>query len=154
MVFPSSSSWSGFSCVVDVGSICGVAALSATLSARSTACLSGEGCVSVCGEPCGVKVGDTASSSIRVARSTLCSMERDEVDWIIDRSSGLSPAKPCRWSVIVAIDADLFGGRIQSLSMCRSRFRSVQSVDRSWRSLTIFRMVVGIEASWPSWRDR
>ena len=75
-----SSSSSGFSVVVDSGSICGAAASSATLSARSTACLSGERCVGVRGEPCGVKVGDTASSSIRVARSTLCSMERDEVN--------------------------------------------------------------------------
>ena len=105
-----SSGWSGFSVVVDFGSICGVAASSATLNARSTACLSGESCVGVCGEPCGVKVGDTASSSIRVARSTLCSMERDEVDWIADRSSGLGPTKPRRWSVIVAISVDRFGG--------------------------------------------
>ena len=75
-----SSGWSGLSGVVDFGSICGVAASLATLSARSTACLSGESCVGVCGEPCSVKVGDTASSSIRVACSTLCSMERDEVD--------------------------------------------------------------------------
>ena len=92
-----------------VGSICGVAASSATFNARSTACLSGESCVGVCGEPCGVKVGDTASSSIRVARSTLCSMERDEVDWMVDRSSGLGPAKPRRRSVIVAIGVDRFG---------------------------------------------
>ena len=75
-----SSGWSGLSSVVDVGSTRGVATSSATLNARLTACLSGESCVSVCGEPCGVKVGDTASSSIQVARSTLCSMERDEVD--------------------------------------------------------------------------
>jgi hypothetical protein len=75
-----SSGWSNFSGVVDVGSIRGVAASSATLNACSTTCLSGESCVGVCGEPCGVKVGDTASSSIRVARSTLCSIERDEVD--------------------------------------------------------------------------
>ena len=95
-----SSGWSGLSVIAGFGSICGVAASSATLNARSTACLSGESCVGVCGEPCGVKVGDTASSSIRVARSTLCSMERDEVDWTVDRSSGLGPAKPCRWSVI------------------------------------------------------
>ena len=71
--------------VVIVGSGQGVAASSATLNARSTACLSGESCVGVCGEPCDMKVGDTASSSIRVARSTLCSMERDEVDWIVGR---------------------------------------------------------------------
>ena len=96
--------------VVNVGSIRGVAASSATFNARSTACLSGEGCVGVCGEPCGVKVGDTALSSIRVARSALCSMERDEVDWIVDRSSGLGPAEPRRWSVIVAIGVDRFGG--------------------------------------------
>ena len=119
------SGWSDLSSAVVVGSIRGVAASSATLNARSTACLSGESCVSVCGEPCDVKVGDTASSSIRVACSTLCSMERDEVDWIVDRSSGLSPAKPCRWSVIVAIDVNRFGGRIRSISTFRSRFRSV-----------------------------
>ena len=75
-----SSGWSGPFDVTSVGSIRGVAASSATFNARSTACLSRESCVGVCGEPCGVKVGDTASSSIRVARSTLCSMERDEVD--------------------------------------------------------------------------
>ena len=75
-----SSGWSSLSGVVNVGSICGVAASSATLNARSTACLSGESCVGVCREPCGVKVGDTASSSIRVARSILCLIERDEVD--------------------------------------------------------------------------
>ena len=79
-VMVDSSGWSDLSSVVVVGSIHGVAASSATLNARSTACLSGESCVSVCGEPCDVKVGDTASSSIRVACSTLCSMERDEVD--------------------------------------------------------------------------
>ena len=75
-----SSSWSTLSDVVDVGSVRGSAASSATFNARSTACLSRESCVGVCGEPCGVKVGDTALSSIRVARSTLCSMERDEAD--------------------------------------------------------------------------
>ena len=91
-----SSGLFGLSSVVFVDSGRGVAASSATLSARSTACLSGESCIGVCGEPCGVKVGDTASSSIRVARSTLCSMERDEVDWIVDKSSGLSSARPCR----------------------------------------------------------
>ena len=105
-----SSNWSSRSGVINVGSICGAAASSATLNARSTACLSRENCVGVCGEPCGVKVGDTASSSIRVARSTLCSVERDEVDWIIDRSSGLGLAEPRRWSVIVAIGVDRFGG--------------------------------------------
>ena len=104
-----SSSWSNPSDVVNISSICGVAASSATFSAHSTACLSGESCVGVCGEPCGVKVGDTASSSIRVARSTLCSMERDEVDWIANRSSGLGPAEPHRWLAIVAIDVDRFG---------------------------------------------
>ena len=78
-VMVGSSGWSNLSGVVDVGSIHGVAASSATFNARLTACLSGESCVGVCGEPCGVKVADTASSSIRVARSTLCSMERDEV---------------------------------------------------------------------------
>ena len=84
----------GLSIVVSVGSGQGVAASSATLSARSTACLSGKSCVDACGEPCGVNVGDTASSSTRVARSTLCSIERADVDWIVDRSSGLSPTKP------------------------------------------------------------
>ena len=121
----SSSGWSGLPVVVGFGSICGVAASSATLNARSTACLSGESCVGVCGEPCGVKVGDTASSSIRVAHSTLCSMERAEVDWIVDRSSGLGPAKPRRRSVIVAIGADRFGGSVRLVSACRSLFRSV-----------------------------
>ena len=82
--------------VVGIGSIRGVAASSATLRAHLTTSLSGEGCVGVCGEPCRVKVGDTASSNIRVARSTLCSIERDEVDWIVDKSSGLSPTKLCR----------------------------------------------------------
>ena len=105
-----SSGRSGLSGVIVVGSICEIAALLATLSARSTTCLSGESCVGVCGEPCGVKVGDTASSSIRVARSTLCSIERDEVDWIVDRSSRLSPAELRRWSVIVAIGVDRVGG--------------------------------------------
>ena len=124
-VMVSSSGWSSFSGVVNVGSTRGVAASSATLNARSTACLSGESCVGVCGEPSGVKVGDAASSRIRVARPTLCSTERDEVDWIIDRSSGLGPAKPCRWSVIVAIGVDRFGGRVRSILRRRSRFRSV-----------------------------
>ena len=105
-----SSDRSGLSNVVDVGLVRGVAASSATLNARSTACLSGESCISVCGEPCGAKVGDIASSSISVAHSTLCSIERDEVDRIVERSSGLSLAKPCRWSVIVAIDVDRFRG--------------------------------------------
>ena len=104
-----SSGSSGSSVVVGSGSVCGAAASSATFNARSTACLSGESCVGVRGEPCGVKVGDTASSSIRVARSTLCSMEREEVDWIADRFSGLGPTKLRRWSVIVAIGADRFG---------------------------------------------
>ena len=75
-----SSGRAGLSSAVVVDSICKVAALSATLNARSTACLSGESCVGVRGEPCGVKVGDTASSNIRVACATLCSIERDEVD--------------------------------------------------------------------------
>ena len=120
-----SSGRSSLSDVVVVGSICEVAASSATLSARSTACLSGESCVSVRGEPCGVKVGDTASSSIRVARSTLCSIERDEVDWIVDRSSGPSPAEPRRRSVIVAIGVDRFGVRVWSMLMCSCRSGSV-----------------------------
>ena len=124
-VVADSSGWSNLFSAIVAGSGRGVAASSATLSARSTTCLSGESCVGVCGEPCGVKVGDTASSSIRVARSTLCSIERDEVDWIVDRSSRLSPARLCCWSVIVTIGADRFGGRILLISMCRSRFRSV-----------------------------
>ena len=105
-----SSDWSNPSGVIDAGSVCGAAASSAAFNARLTACLSGESCVGVHGEPCSVKVGDTASSSIRVARSTLCSMERDEVDWIVDRSSGLGPTKPCRRSVIVTIGSDRFEG--------------------------------------------
>ena len=120
-----SSDWSGLSDVANVGSICGAAVSSATLNARSTACLSGESCVGVCGEPCGVKVGDTASSSIQVARSTLCSMVRDEVDWIVDKSSGLGPTKLRRRSVIVAIGSDRFEGQTQLISVCRIRFRSV-----------------------------
>ena len=120
-----SSSWFGSSGVVGVGSIRGVAASSAAFNARSTACLSGESHVGVCGEFKGVKVGDTASSSIRVARSTLCSIESDEVDWIADKSSGLGPTKPRHWSVIVAISSDRFEGRIRSMSVCRNRFRSV-----------------------------
>jgi hypothetical protein len=124
-VMVDSSGWSGFSSIVDIVSICGVAASSATFNARSTACLSGESCIGVCGEPRGVKVGDTASSSIRVARSTLCSMERDEVDWIAAKSSGLSPARLRRWSVIVSIDVDRIEGRIRLILMCLCRFRSV-----------------------------
>ena len=124
VVMGSSGSF-GFSSIVVVGSGRGVAASLATLSDRSTACLCGESCVGVCGEPCGVKVGDIASSSIRVARSTLCSMERDEVDWIVDRSSGPSPAKPRRWSVIVAIGVGRFGSWIRMVSMCLCCFRSM-----------------------------
>ena len=124
-VMVGSSGWSGLSSVVDVGSIRGVAASLATLNARSTACLSGESHVGVCGEPCGVKVGDTASSSIWVACSTLCSIERDEVDWIVVKSGGLSPAKLCHWLVIVSIGADRVEGQICSILMCRCRFRLV-----------------------------
>ena len=91
----------GLSGVVDVGSVHGEAASSATLRARSTACLSGEGCVGVCGEPCGVKVGDTALSSILVAHSILCSRERDKVNLIVDKSSGQSPTRSGHWSVIL-----------------------------------------------------
>ena len=120
-----SSCWFGLSGVVGVGSVRGVAASSATLNARSTACLSGESCVGVCGEPCGVKVGDTASSNIWTARSTLCSVESGEVDWIVERSSGLGPTGFRRGSVIVVIGVDRFGGWVWSVSMCRSRFRSV-----------------------------
>ena len=72
-----------------------------------------------------MKVGDTASSSIWVARSTLCSIESDEVDWIVDRSSGLGPTKLRRRSVIVAIGSDRFEGRIRLMSVRRNRFRSV-----------------------------
>ena len=115
----------GHSSVVGVRLVCGAAASSATLRACSTACLSGEGCVGVCREPCGVKVGDTASSSIRVARSTLCSMERDEVDWLVDRSSRLSLARLCRWSVIIVIGASRVGVQVHLISMCLCRFRSV-----------------------------
>ena len=105
-----SSGRSGSSDVANVSLTGGVAASSATFNAHSTACLSGEICVGVRGEPCGVKVGDTASLSIWVARSTLCSVVRDEVDWIVDKSSGLGPTKLRRWSVIVAIGVDRFGG--------------------------------------------
>ena len=91
----------GLSGVIDVGSVHGEAASLATLRARSTTCLSGEGCVGVCREPCGVKVGDTASSSILVARSILSSRERDKVDLIIDKSSGQSPTRSGHWSVIL-----------------------------------------------------
>ena len=52
------------SVTVDICSICGEAALSATFNARSTAVWSREDWVRVFGEPCGVKVGDTALSSI------------------------------------------------------------------------------------------
>ena len=96
LVVSSASGRSGHSNVIGVGSTRGVVASSATLRARLTTRFSGESCVGVCGEPCRVKVGDTASFSIRVARSTLCSMERDEVNWIIDRSSGLSLTMSCR----------------------------------------------------------
>ena len=124
-VMVGSSGWSGLSGVIGVGSSRGVAASSATFNARSIACWSGESCVGVGGEPCGVKVGDTASSSIQVARSTLCSMERDEVDWIVDKSSGPSPTKLRRWSVIVAIGVDRVEVRVCLVLMCLCRFRSV-----------------------------
>ena len=99
-----------FSSVIGVGLVCGVAALSATLRACSTACLSGEECVGVCGKPCGVKVGDTASSSIRVARLILCSRERGEVNSTIDKSNGRSPVRSGRWLVIAAICSDCVRG--------------------------------------------
>ena len=127
----------GRSSTIGVGLVCEVAASSATLRARSTACLSGEGCVGVCGESCGVKVGDTALSSIWVAHSALCLIERDEVNWIVDKSSGPSPTKPYRWSVIVAIGADRVGGRIHTVSGCLYCFGSVQSVEGSLRSFMI-----------------
>ena len=99
----------GFPGVVGVSSGCGEAASSAVLRAHSTACLSGEDCVGVLGEPCGVKVGDMASSSIRVACSILCSRERDEVDSIVDRSNGQSPVRSGHWLVIVLIYTDRIG---------------------------------------------
>ena len=125
LVMVDSSGWSGLFSSVSIDLICGVAASLATLNACSTACLSGESCVGVCGEPCGVKVGDTASSSIRVACSTLCSMERGKVDCIADKSSGLSPAKLRRWSVIGTIGADRVEGQIRLILMYLCRFRSV-----------------------------
>jgi hypothetical protein len=124
--------------IVGVGLIRGEAASSATLRARSTTCLSGEDCVGVCGEPCGVKVGDTASSSIRVAHSTLCSRERDEVDSIIDKSNGRSPVRSGCQSVIVTIYVDHIGGWVRSVSECFYRFGLVQSVRGSLRLLMIF----------------
>ena len=54
----------GFSGIISVGSGCGEAASSATFNARLTICFSGESCIGVCKDPCGVKVGDTALSSI------------------------------------------------------------------------------------------
>ena len=84
----------GLSGVVGVGSGHREAASSAAFNACSTACFSRESYVGVCGDPRGVKVGDTASSSIRMVCSILCSRERDEVDWIIDKSSGSSLTKP------------------------------------------------------------
>ena len=96
LMVSSASGRSGHSNVIGVGSTCGVVASSATLRAHLTARFSGESCVGVCGDPCRVKVGDTASFNIWVAHSTLCSIERDEVDWIIDRSSRLSPTRSRR----------------------------------------------------------
>ena len=106
----------GLSGIVDVGSVRGEAALLATLRAHLTACLSGEDCVSVCGEPCRVKVGDTASFNIRVAHSTLCSRERDEVNLITDKFSGQSLTRLGCWLVIVVIYTDHVGG-LGSLSV-------------------------------------
>ena len=110
--------------VISVGSVCGVAASSATLRAHSTTCWSGEDCVGVCGEPCGVKVGDTASSSIQVAHSTLCLRERDKVNSITDKSSGRSPTRSGCRSVIVVIYADRVDRWIHSVLRCRCYFRS------------------------------
>ena len=124
-VLADSSGWSGLSGVVGVGSICGAATSSATLNARLITCLSGESCVGVRGEPWGVNVGDTASSNIRVAHSTLCSMERDKVDWIVDKSSGLGPTKLCRRSVIVTIGVNHVESRIRLISMYLCHFGSV-----------------------------
>ena len=115
----------GLSGVVGVGLVCGVAASSATLRARSTTCLSGEDCVGVCGEPCGVKVGDTASSSIRVARSTLCSRERDEVNSIVDKFSRQSLTRSGRRLVIVTIYADHIGNWVCMMSKCLCHFGSL-----------------------------
>ena len=129
MVFPfvmsGTSGQLGLSGVVSIGSIRGVAASSATLRARSTACLSREDCVGVCREPCRVKVGDTASSSIWVAHSTLCSKERDEVDLIVNKSNGQSPVRSGRRLVIVTIYADRVGGWTRSVLKCLCHFGSV-----------------------------
>ena len=54
-------------------------------------------------------MGDIASSSVQVARSTLCSRERDEVDSIVDKSNGRSPVRLGHQSVIVAIYVDRVG---------------------------------------------
>ena len=115
----------GLSGVIGFCLIHGEVASSATLRACSTACLSGEDCVGVCGEPCGVKVGDTTSSSIRVACSTLCSRERDEVDLIVDKSSRQSPARSGHRLVIVAIYTDHVGVWVRTVSVCLCRFRLV-----------------------------
>ena len=115
----------GLSSVVGVGSVRGEAASSATLRARSTACLSGEDCVGVCREPCKVKVGDTASSSTRVTRSTLCLRERDEVNLIVDKFSGQSLARSGRRVVIVTIYLNRVEGRVRTVLMCLCRFRLV-----------------------------
>ena len=101
------------------------AASSATLSARSTAVLSGEDRVGVFREPCGVKVGDTASSNIRVARSILCSRERDDVNWIVDKSSRLSPTRSGHRSVIIAIYMNRVRGWVRTASGCLYRFESM-----------------------------
>ena len=111
----------GCSGVIGIGLFCGEAASSATLRACSTACLSGDdhvGMFGVFGEPCGVKVGDTASSSILVARSTLCSRERDEVNSIVDKSNGRSPVRSGHRSVIIAIYTDCVGGQVHSVLKC------------------------------------
>ena len=115
----------GRSGIVGAGLFCEKAALSTTFNACLIACLSGEDCVGVRGEPCGVKVGDTASSSIQVAHSILCSRERDKVDSIVDKSSRLSPTRSGRWSVIVAIYVDRVGGQVHMVSKCLCRFGSV-----------------------------
>jgi hypothetical protein len=111
--------------VAGVGSFHGEAVSSATLRACSTTCLSRDDCVGVFREPCGVKVGDTASSNIQVTCSTLCSRERDKVDWIVDKSSRRSPTRSGRRSVIVAIYSDRVEGWVRIMSKCFCRFRSV-----------------------------
>ena len=46
-----------------------------------------------------------------------------------------------------------YDGRVCGMSSFRRCFRSVESVGRSWRSSTIFRMVVGVSFSRSRCRD-